>query len=172
MAAQAIRNCGKFRREVIYEGQKSSKGTRTSINFPLLRYADVLLMYAEASNEINGVTTEAYDAVKSVRDRAGIKTRVASSYDKDSFRQLIRNERGRELCFESLRRYDLIRWGIYVQEMQNYKYWVQDERWVRDTDMALFASRMGSSVKPMHIFLPIPSVELGVNDLLDQNPLW
>lgn len=172
LAAQAVRNCGKFRREVIYEGQKSSKGTRTSINFPLLRYADVLLMYAEASNEINGVTPEAYNAVKSVRDRAGIKTRVASSYDQDSFRELIRNERGRELCFESLRRYDLIRWGIYVQEMQNYKYWVQDDRWARNTDMALFASRMGGNVKPMHIFLPIPSVELGVNDLLEQNPLW
>lgn len=172
VAAQAIRNCGKFRREVIYEGQKSSKGTRTSINYPLLRYSDVLLMYAEASNEIDGVTAEGYNAVKAVRDRAGIKTRDLASYDKDSFRELIRNERGRELCFESLRRYDLIRWGIFVQEMQNYKYWVQDERWSKDTDMVLFASRMGGNVKPMHVVLPVPSVELGVNDLLVQHPLW
>jgi len=172
LAAAAIRNCGKFRREVIYEGQRTTKSTRTSINFPLLRYSDVLLMYAEASNEVSGVTQEAFDAVKAVRDRAGIKTCDMTSYDKESFRKLIRNERGRELCFESLRRYDLIRWGIYVQEMQNYKYWVLDDRWVRSEDMALFASRMGGNIKPMHIVLPIPSVELGVNGLLKQHPLW
>ena len=58
--------------------------------------------------------------MKAVRDRAGIKTKDISEYDQASFRELIRNERGRELCFESLRKYDLIRWGIYVEEMNNY----------------------------------------------------
>lgn len=172
LAAAAIRNCGKFRREVIYEGQKSTKAYRSSINYPLLRYSDVLLMYAEASNEVNGLTAEAYDAVKAVRDRAGVKTRDMASYDTDSFRELVRNERGRELCFESLRKYDLIRWGIFVQEMQNYKIWVQDDRWVESEDMALYASRLGSNVKPMHVYLPVPTIELGVNGLLKQHPLW
>ena len=171
LAAPGIRNCGKYRREVEYEGHKSSKFLYTTINYPLLRYSDVLLMYAEASNEIEGVTQAAYDCVKAVRDRAGIKTKEITEYDKDSFRELIRNERGRELCFESLRKYDLIRWGIYVEEMNNYTKWAADERWTKNAK-AQRAASMGSYIKPMHVVLPIPSIELGVNDLLVQNPLW
>ena len=171
LAAPAIRNCGKYRREVEYEGHKSAKLLYTTINYPILRYSDVLLMFAEASNELNGVSQEAYDCVKAVRDRAGIKTNEMSSYDKDTFRELIRNERGRELCFESLRRYDLVRWGIFVKEMNNYTKWAADERWVKNTK-AQRAASMGSYIKPMHVVLPIPSIELGVNDLLVQNPLW
>ena len=171
LAAPAIRNCGKYRREVVYEGQKTAKLLYTTINYPILRYSDVLLMYAEASNELNGVSQDAYDCVKAVRDRASIKTNDISSYDKNTFRELIRNERGRELCFESLRRYDLVRWGIFVEEMNNYTKWSADERWVKNTK-AQRAASMGSYVKPMHVVLPIPSIELGVNDLLVQNPLW
>lgn len=171
LAAPGIRNCGKYRREVEYEGHKSSKFLYTTINYPLLRYSDVLLMYAEASNEIEGVTQAAYDCVKAVRDRAGIKTKEITEYDKDSFRELIRNERGRELCFESLRKYDLIRWGIYVEEMNNYTKWAADERWTKNAK-AQRAASMGNYIKPMHVVLPIPSIELGVNDLLVQNPLW
>jgi hypothetical protein len=94
-----------------------------------------------------------------------------SVYDKDTFRELIRNERGRELCFESIRRYDLVRWGIFVEEMNNYTKWAADERWVKNTK-AQRAASMGGYIKPMHVVLPIPAIELGVNDLLVQNPLW
>jgi len=171
LAAPAIRNCGKYRREVVYEGQKTAKLLYTTLNYPVLRYSDVLLMYAEASNEVSGVSQEAYDCVKAVRDRAGIKTKAMSEYDKESFRELVRNERGRELCFESLRKYDLIRWGIYVEEMNKYTEWTADERWSKNAKAARAAS-IGGYVKDMHIVLPIPSIELGVNDLLVQNPLW
>ena len=171
LAAPAIRNCGKYRREVEYEGHKSAKLLYTTINYPILRYSDVLLMFAEASNELNGVTQDAYDCVKAVRDRAGIKTNEMSAYDKETFRELVRNERGRELCFESLRRYDLVRWGIFVETMNEYVQWSNDERWVKNTK-AQRAASMGSYIKPMHVVLPIPSIELGVNDLLVQNPLW
>ena len=170
-AAQAIRNCGKFRREVQYEGVKTSKLLYTTINYPILRYSDVLLMYAEASNELSGPTQEAYDCVAKVRTRAGIATLPMGSYDKDSFRELVRNERGRELCFESLRRFDLIRWGIYVQEMNKYTEWSADERWSKSTKAAR-AANMGGYIKPMHVLLPIPAIELGVNKELVQNELW
>lgn len=171
LAAPGIRNCGKYRREVIYEGQMVAKSLYTTINYPILRYSDVLLMYAEATNELDGVTQEAYDCVKKVRDRAGIKTNEKTSYDQASFRELVRNERGRELCFESLRKYDLIRWGIYVEEMNNYKKWASDTRWSSNAKAGR-ASNMGTYVREMHTVLPIPSIELGVNDLLVQNPLW
>ena len=172
IAAQAIRNAGKYRREVIYEGVKDAKRLYTTINYPILRYSDVLLMYAEAANELEAVPQLAYDCVKEVRDRAGIKTNDIATYDQASFRELVRNERGRELCFESLRKYDLIRWGIYVQEMNNYAKWTADERWSKSSDLAKRAASMGTFVKPMHVVLPVPSIELGVNDLLVQNPLW
>lgn len=175
--AQAVRNCGKFRREVQYEGIMDSKRLYTGINFPLLRYSDVLLMFAEADLESSGVPSqEAYDRVKEVRDRAGIQTRDFSEYDTESFRSLIRNERGRELCFEATRKYDLIRWGIFVEEMNRYAYWAgltNDAGKVRwTTAKASYASAIGSAVQEKHIVLPIPSVELGVNNLLVQNPLW
>lgn len=172
LAAPAIRNCGKFRREVEFEGQMEAKSLYTKINYPLLRYSDVLLMYAEAQNEYDGnPSPKAYSCVKEVRDRAGIKTLGFASYDNASFREFVRNERGRELCFESLRKYDLIRWGIFVKNMKAYGQWAADPRWSKHSK-AGYAAGIGESVDKRHIVFPIPTIELGVNKLLVQNPLW
>ncbi|MCM1503352.1 MAG: RagB/SusD family nutrient uptake outer membrane protein [Bacteroidales bacterium] len=172
MTARAIRNCGKWRREVQYEGVKDNMSIYTAVNFPLLRYADVLLMYAEAYNEYYGIPDEsAYNAVKDVRDRAGIKTRDIKEYDGESFRELVRNERGRELCFESLRKYDLIRWGTFVEAMHSYGYYTLDEEW-NFNNKYIYAAAIGAAVSEKHILMPIPAIELGVNDELVQNPLW
>ncbi len=172
LTAQAIRNCGKWRREVLYEEVMDSKRLYTGINFPILRYSDVLLMYAEASLEYTGtVTQEAYDCVAAVRTRAGIATNEMSSYDKTGFQNFIRNERGRELCFEGLRKYDLIRWGIFVDAMKGYVNDATDDRW-SGSAKAAYASAIGAAVQDKHVVLPVPSVELGVNNLLVQNPLW
>ena len=172
ITAQAIRNCGKWRREVQYEQVMDSKRLYTAINYPLLRYSDVLLMYAEASLEYNGtVSQEAYDCVKAVRDRAAVKTNAFASYDVASFREFVRNERGRELCFEGIRKYDLIRWGIFVEAMNGYVKDATDERWSGSAKSS-YAAAIGSSVQPKHVVLPVPAVELGVNNLLVQNPLW
>ena len=168
--APAVRNCGKWRREVEYEGVMDSKRLYTGINFPILRYSDILLMYAEASLELTGsVEATAYDCVKQVRDRAGIATKA--SYDPISFRNLVRNERGRELCFEALRKYDLIRWGTFVESMKGYVNDSQNERWT-NASLKGIALKLGEAVQPKHVVLPVPSVELGVNRSLEQNPLW
>ena len=170
--APAVRNCGKWRREVEYEGVMDSKRLYTGINFPILRYSDVLLMYAEASLELTGsVEATAYDCVKQVRDRAGIETKPMSSYDVESFRTFVRNERGRELCFEALRKYDLIRWGTFVESMKGYIEDSQNSRWT-NTSLKTIAKSLGESIQEKHVVLPIPSVELGVNRSLEQNPLW
>ena len=170
--AQGGRNCGKWRREVQYEGVLDSKRLYTGINFPILRYSDVLLMYAEAALEYSGAPTQdAYDCVKEVRDRAGISTRDFSAYNADSFRQLVRNERGRELCFEALRKYDLIRWGVFVETMNSYYKYATDTRWA-SSSKASYAAEIGNAVQPKHVLLPIPNVELGVNSELTQNSLW
>lgn len=170
--AQGGRNCGKWRREVQYEGVLDSKRLYTGINFPILRYSDVLLMYAEASLEYaEAPSQDAYDCVKAVRDRAGVATRNFSDYNTDTFRQLVRNERGRELCFEATRKYDLIRWGIFVEEMNSYYKYTTDTRWAASPKSA-YAAEIGKAVQPKHVLLPIPNVELGVNRQLKQNPLW
>lgn len=171
-AAAGQRNASKWRREVIYEGHQTAKNLYTQINYPILRYSDVLLMYAEAITESGGDLNEAYDYVKQVRDRAGILTRDKSEYSsQESMRQFIRNERGRELCFESLRKYDLIRWGIFVREMRLYSQWISDSRWSTNA-MATRAGVLGTNVQEKHIYQPIPATELGVNKLLKQNPMW
>ena len=173
-AAGGIRNAGKYRRETIYEGHKDAKMLYTNINYPILRYSDVLLMYAEAYNEYNGAPTQQVfeDTILKIRDRAGVKTRDFSEYSsQEAFRQLIKNERGRELCFESLRKYDLIRWGEFVDAMHGYSDYAGDACWTGNAKET-YALNIANNVAQRHIYLPIPSIELGVNTALTQNPLW
>lgn len=174
--AAGIRNAGKWRRETIYESNVGIKQNFTKVNFPLLRYSDVLLMYAEAVNELNGPTQEAYDCVKKVRDRAQIKTKPFSEYaDPSTLRELVRNERARELAFEGIRKFDLIRWGTFVAEMQRYNDYVTDPNWgvgVNGGRLYNNPKTLAGNVKPKHIYMPIPTRELSDNSLMKQNPLW
>lgn len=172
-AAVGIRNCGKWRRESELEGVMNAKNLYTGINFPILRYSDVLLMYAEAMNEAAGPSEELWGYVKQVRDRAGVATRPYAEYaTREALRELIRNERGRELCFEALRKYDLIRWGIFVEAMHGYNQQTADTRWEAGNTLAGYALQTANSVQEKHIYLPIPTKELGVNTALKQHPMW
>ena len=106
-------------------GDKSSKGT--GIIFPLMRWSDVLLMLAEAENELNGPTALAKDALTKVRARAfagsptydaDVTTYVNSLTSKDSFFKAIVDERAWEFGGEGLRKFDLIRWNLYAQKIE------------------------------------------------------
>ena len=79
----------------------------TNDNWPVLRYADVLLMLAEAINEQGGPTAEAYDHLNAVRTRAGLEE--LSGLDQVSFRDAVLKERRVELAFENHRWFDLKR---------------------------------------------------------------
>ena len=103
----------------------------TGINFPYMRYADVLLMYAEAANEVNeGPTAEAIDAFKQVRRRAfdsadwgeKVDNYVAAAGDKASFLSLIQDERKWEFGGEGLRWRDLVRWNKYAEVLRDVFY--------------------------------------------------
>lgn len=85
---------------------------------PAIRYAEVLLSYAEAENELNGPTQSAISAVKQVTDRAGVQIPAAATASKDAFRDYLLAERGRELYCEGQRRQDLIRHGVYISRSQ------------------------------------------------------
>jgi len=78
-----------------------------------LRYADVLLMYAEAKNEDSGPDASVYDALDALRNREGVKMpAVVRDKDQGTMREYIRNERRVELALEGHRYFDLKRWKI------------------------------------------------------------
>ena len=82
----------------------------------ILRYADVLLMLAEAENEVNGPSGTAYDALNQIRQRAGLPG-IEMGLGSDQFREAVRIERRHELYAEFQRRWDLRRWGTWVETM-------------------------------------------------------
>jgi starch-binding outer membrane protein, SusD/RagB family len=94
-------------------------------NFPIMRYAEALLVYGEAENEVNGPTTEAYNAINQIRKRArtnasGIEDTTSlpnlSGLSKDAFRAAVYREREMELCFEGHGFFDLVRTNRLVSE--------------------------------------------------------
>ncbi len=104
-------------------GADSSKGT--GVNWTLMRYSDVLLMLAEAENELNGPTDLAKAQLKKVRARAFDAADRADKVDayvdaltsKDDFFNAIVDERAWEFGGEALRKYDLVRWNIYGEKI-------------------------------------------------------
>lgn len=148
----------------------------TNINWYLLRYSDVLLLYAEALNEVNlGPTPEAYEAVNMVRRRGfGLDYTIASdvadleaglSYE--DFQKAVRDERGWELAGEAHRRQDLIRWGIYVDTVKetysNLATW--------HTNGYVYFLGGDCTKKGKHELLPIPQREIDLCGY-KQNPNW
>ncbi len=103
------RGIGKWRREYEINYTSPREQYNGSCNFPILRYADVLLMSAEAALLKTGAegasVTDGIGYLNIIRNRAGLAN--ISSYDLP----YIQDERSRELCFEGVRRMDLIRWG-------------------------------------------------------------
>jgi len=87
-------------------------------SFPLIRYAEVLLTYAEARNEASGPDASVYAALDSIRSRAGMPFVDQTVYSSQStLRTLIRNERRIELAGEGTRYFDIRRWGIAANVM-------------------------------------------------------
>ncbi len=248
------KSVGKWRRE--YELLTPKNNNYNGANFPLLRYADVLLMYAEAMNEVAGPSQEIIDYINLVRQRGHGKvlngtniysinvTAGGSGYttvptvtlsgggfteaatatasilngrvtaitvitpgsfyktiptitiagttgtgaqatatlstptdanlttaevaSKESLRLSLIDERSKELCYEGLRRGDLIRWGIFIEKMKN----CASVATLRNIAAFKYASRGGDNISEKHNLLPIPLSEISLNKLLTQNPGW
>lgn len=130
-------------------------------NWIVLRYADVLLMYAEALNDgATGSAGTAEDALNQVRARAGIP--AVAGLSPAALRDSIRLERRRELAFEGQRWFDLSRWGIL------------DSAITAKTTF-LMTYRPGEVQSPHGVpsnLFPIPAEQLNLNDKLTQNPGW
>ena len=131
-----------------YSEDPEQKGERQSNDFIMFRYADVLLAKAEAMNELNGPSEEAIEWVNQIRRRANATEIKLVDFNKDTFRDFILDERGRELYCEGHRRDDLIRHGKYIE----------------------YARKDGMDAKDYHILFPIPQKALNENSNLKQNP--
>lgn len=132
---------------------------RGNLNYPIIRYSDVLLMFAEAANEAEGVpSAAAFSAINQVRTRAGLPE-LSPGVNRMQFREAVRKERRLELAFEGIRRYDLVRWGILLE--------------VTRAHFTRFYPNLVGNVRPHHILFPIPQREIDLNpgiSLADQNP--
>lgn len=149
---------------------KLAHATRSPKNNIQIRYADVLLMYAEACCE-SGDLPSAKTALKEVRDRAGLSQfpytaviqgqTVTFNDNQDDLRKAIRHERRVELAMEGHRWFDLTRWGIAKETMDTYM--------AGETEEA--KELYGTFQKGKHELFPIPSKEIDLSGI-EQNPNW
>ncbi|MFT3855918.1 MAG: RagB/SusD family nutrient uptake outer membrane protein [Ilumatobacteraceae bacterium] len=129
---------------------------QSSCNVTILRYSEVLLIHAEAENELNGPTDKAYASINRVRNRAGLAN-LTTGLTQDQFRDSVYLERRLELSYEYQRWFDLIREkdasgnGILISSLQT----------VGKTNVAA-----------KHYLYPIPQTEIDNNPLATQNPGW
>ena len=139
--------------------------TRGPINNKVIRYADVLLMYAEACCE-TGALTQAKNALETVRSRARGTAAILPAFPYGSYadnqtdlRKAIRHERRVELAMEGHRWFDLCRWGVAKQVMDAYK----------ATESSEAQAEMAPFIEGKHELMPIPAKEIDLNPM-DQNP--
>lgn len=120
-----------------------------SNNFPVLRYADVVLMYAEALNEQTPASTEAYANINRIRSRAGLPN-LTANLSQAQFRDSLLLERRLELAFEGHRWFDLTRRKKLID--------------------AIKIQNPTIKVEERHYLFPIPQTERDANPKLEQNP--
>ncbi|MDP4289659.1 MAG: RagB/SusD family nutrient uptake outer membrane protein [Bacteroidota bacterium] len=167
----------KWRREYEINLPPIRQQNYTSCNFPIIRYADVLLMYAEADLKANGTpSAQAVEYFNQVRRRAygySSVTNPVPGFDVATFTmQDIMDERARELCFEGVRHEDLIRWGAIQTAMQNV---ISDNTANSPSGYltAANASALNFLTNPVkYLLFPIPYNELQYDNQLTQNTGW
>ncbi|MDR2563336.1 MAG: RagB/SusD family nutrient uptake outer membrane protein [Prevotellaceae bacterium] len=145
-----------------YDDRSDKTIERTDAFWPLLRYADLLLIYAEAEAEAAGLPNqEAIDALNEIRRRSNATEVLLSTFSSSiiSFRSFVLEERARELALEGDRRWDLIRWGIYVDVMNSIG---------GSDESGVYKSRTAK-----HKLYPIPITEMNTNkNINENNPEW
>lgn len=132
-----------------YWPDQNHYGASHGNDIPEIRLADILLLRAEALNELNGTTSESIGFINQVRTRAGLKDlNIADISGKEALRDLILLERGHEFFNEGHRRIDMIRMGKFISN----------------------AVSRGKNAKEYHVVFPIPQVVIDSDPAIKQNP--
>jgi hypothetical protein len=169
---------GYYLRKFMGKFESSANYSNQNHHVILFRYAEILLNYAEALNEASGAVADVYTAMKDIRKRAGVAAGADNLYGlpasatKEQMRELIRNERRIELAFEEHRFWDIRRWKIAEQLMNQPLKGMSIVKnsggtftyTVVDVAPSVFASKM--------YWLPIPFSEIQTNPNMTQNPGW
>ncbi|MEI7829152.1 MAG: RagB/SusD family nutrient uptake outer membrane protein [Prolixibacteraceae bacterium] len=161
LATMAFSNLGIFdtwNYSTKYLDLKTTFNYWSGANTIILRYADVLLMYAEALNE-NGKTAQAYTYINQVRSRAGIPN-LTAGFTKAQMFQALADERAKEFLLEGDRWFDMVFRGLpfLKQEMTTY------------FPNAYLAQNRILTVKDNCLLFPIPNTQIQIKPILTQNP--
>ena len=139
---------------------------------PLIRYAEVLLNFAEATNEAVGPTSEVYQAVEGIRRRAGLRPyQLPSGLSKEAMRTVIQNERRLELAYEGHRFFDVRRWMIAEQTENRQMHGMEVKRNGSSVSYNVFNVRKHNFTRAMYLW-PLPLGEIAKSPELLQNPLY
>ncbi|GEM_PF-821528 len=149
----------------------------TSINFPILRYSDVLLMHAEAiigsRNGTADATPSAVNSLNIVRERAGLDPYSGSVVHNDFFKVLV-DERLRELCFEGLRKQDLIRWDLLEDKLAETNAAIKAHPDFNPTNTIhqVYLEAGENFDRSKHLLFPYPLQETQINNDLAPRKGW
>lgn len=140
-----------------FDNTAHTSTANSDLNWPVIRYADVLLVYAEAQNEVSGPSEKVYQAVNATRTRAQLAP--LSGLSKDALREEIWKERWYELCFENITWFDMVR----LRKAFNVATKTFD-------DYVGHKFSYGPVVSERELLFPIPTMEKVNNPKLQQNP--
>lgn len=156
-----------------YWDNKYRSNLNSGLNIILMRYADILLMRAEALVESGGMNaTEWNRTIRPLRVRAGFTDNRALEYPSTAdLRKIIRQERRSELAFEGLRHKDIMRWKIADQVLNGWAHGLFTGD-VAGTDNGFVRVENRNFDPAKHYLWPIPQSERDLNKNLTQNPEW
>lgn len=172
-------NTGYYSRKMANEMISASSSANTQRTLPIIRYAEILLNYAEAANEL-GRTEDALKQIIALRLRAGIEAGTDNRYgvpqnlSQQETRELIKNERFIELAFEEHRYWDIRRWKLGDKYDRQY---IQGMKITRNATTGAYTYNRINVRSPRYFkansyLFPIPISEIQINPLLLQNPGW
>lgn len=169
---------GYFSRKMCDSMISNNSSANTNRAWPLIRYAEVLLNYAEAINEA-GQTALAYPKLIELRQRAGIDPGANNMYGlkenmtKEEMRETVRNERRIELAFEDHRWHDIRRWKIAMVTNNRYN---KVMKITKNMDASYTYERRESirrhNFRPEMYLMPLPDAEINKMPAMLQNPGW
>ena len=158
-----------------YFDPQHNTSLQSGLNLILFRYADILLMNAEAKIELGQMNAASWDAtIGAVRQRAGFTDPAALNFDsslsQDGLRQVLRNERRSEFAMEGLRIFDIRRWEIAETVLNG---WVHGAKFGSPSvDNGYLRVNLRTFDPSKHYLWPVPRDERLINNNLSQNPGW
>ncbi len=143
-------------------------GFNSGLNLILIRYAEVLLMYAEAKNALGEMNQAVWEqTIRPLRVRAGFTDPGALSFPNGNLTALIRNERRVEFAMEGLRIDDIRRWEIAEEVLNGWAHGARFED--PSVDNGFIRAQLRTFEDPKHYLWPVPAAEIAKNPSLTQN---